>query len=72
MGNSTDVSQGLSDAIQDFIHAIAELSEALKNCREAGLNIQDMHETIMESIPEEDKPAFAQQWPMISMLLSAL
>jgi hypothetical protein len=69
---TNDVKENLADAIKDFITDISNLSAALKACREEGLNVQDMHQVIMDSVPEEDRPAFQQQWPMISMLLSAL
>ena len=62
----------LGKAVIGFIGCIETLSESLKACREAGMTTVDMHDIIMESVPEEDRPAFQQQWPMISMLLSAL
>lgn len=70
--NNGDVKGNLAESVKNFIMSIAGLSEALKDCREAGLDIHDMHEVIMESVPEEDRPAFQAQWPMISMMLSAL
>lgn len=68
----TDPGKNLADAVTGFINCINDLSASLKACREAGLDTMDMHEIIMASVPEEDRPAFQQQWPMISMLLSAL
>lgn len=62
----------LGQAVAGFIVSISALSAAVKQAREAGLSQLDMHHVIMENVPEEDRPAFQQQWPMISMLLSAL
>jgi len=72
--NQTQVNAGekLAEAVIGFIHGIENLSDSLKACRESGLTTNDMHGIIMQSVPEEDRPAFQQQWPMISMLLSAL
>lgn len=72
VSNNGDVRGNLADAVKGFIMSISNLSESLKDCREAGLDIHDMHDVIMESVPEEDRPAFQAQWPMISMMLSAL
>lgn len=68
----TIIKINLADSVTGFIEAITSLSSSLKACREAGLDTMDMHNIIMGQIPEEDRPAFQQQWPMISMLLSAL
>jgi hypothetical protein len=67
-----DVGQNLTTSIKDFMDAVGGLSLSLKACRESGLTTMDMHQIIMESVPEEDRPAFQAQWPMLSMLLSAL
>lgn len=72
MTNKLDAGESLSDAVKDFVQAISDLSSSVKQCREAGLSNQQMHDVIMASVPEEDRPVFAQQWPMISMMLSAL
>lgn len=64
--------ENLGKAVTDFIQSINDLATALKACREAGLSQVDIQRAVFDNIPDEDKPAFQQQWPMISMLLSAL
>lgn len=70
--NRTDLAAALSDAIQDLAKAMNDMKEALTECRKSGMNDGDIRDAILENIPEEDRPAFMMQWPMISMMFNAL
>lgn len=67
-----DAKKLLSDSIKDFMKAIEDLSFAAKACRAHGIPLHEMHDVILEATPEADRPLIAQQWPMISMMISAL
>jgi hypothetical protein len=70
--NQSDMVLSLTDAIQDFAKAIDDLQSSLKNCREAGFKDGDIRDAILYSLPESERPMFMQQWPMLSMMLSAI
>lgn len=72
MAINPDETAELVDAIQDMGAALNNFSAVLKRCREAGMTQLDMRDAILSQIPEEDHPAFLQQWPFLSMMLSSL
>lgn len=62
----------LSMAIEMLGEAMGKLTAALKVCRESGYSQIDIRDAILERLPEEDRPAFMAQWPMISMVLMSI
>lgn len=75
MGDSvSEVSnaESLAEAIKMFSDAIENMSQTLKKCRAEGMSDGDIRDAIVMQLPEEDRPAFMMQWPMLSMMFSAL
>jgi hypothetical protein len=69
---NSNMSESLTEAIQGFGNAIENMSKTLKSARASGMSDIDIRDSILLSIPEEDRPAFLQQWPMISMMFAML
>lgn len=67
-----EAAQELSDAIFELGNAMGKMSIALRECRSAGMDQNQIRDAILENIPEEDKAQFMAQWPMLSMMLAAL
>ena len=66
------IADDLNEAILGFGQAIERFKNALKNCRDAGWTDNDIRDCILLSMPEEERAAFAQQWPYFSMMLNVL
>jgi hypothetical protein len=70
--SQNDLAQNLTDSIQDLGKAMEDMKDALTECRKAGMNDADIRDLIVMNLPEEDRPAFMSQWPMISLMFNAL
>jgi hypothetical protein len=68
----TPLSDNLNEAILGFAQSIENFKNALKACREAGWTDIHIRDCILLSMPEEERAAFAQQWPYFSMMLNVL
>lgn len=64
--------ESLSEAIMELSNAMEKMTGALAECRKAGMTPNDMRDEILQHIPEENRAAFIQQWPMLSMVLMTL
>lgn len=62
----------LFDAIKNLGKAIDDFRGTIKQCRESGMTDNDIRDEILAAMPEEDRPAFMQQWPYFSMMLNVL
>ena len=68
----TPLSDNLNEAILGFAQSIENFKNALKACREAGWTDTDIRDCILRSMPEDERDAFATQWPYFSIMLNVL
>lgn len=69
---SNSVITDLTESLEALGAAMEKMQLSLKACREAGMNQLDIRDAILEQLPEENRAAFMQQWPMLSMMMMAL
>lgn len=68
----TNVVDELSDSIENMGDAMARLKVAYAACLASGITPNEVRDKILEKLPENERPQFMQQWPMLSMMLAAL
>jgi hypothetical protein len=70
--NQTSLVADLTESLQTLGDAIEAMSKSLKACRNAGMNDGEIRDAILFTLPEDQRPAFLQQWPMLSMMFTAM
>lgn len=59
-------------AIKVLADALGQFKEALQECRKEGMTDNDIRDSILSTMPEEDRAEFIQQWPYFSMMLNLM
>ena len=70
--NQTENGLALAESIKNFGKSLADFSTTIKQCRADGMTDLDIRDAILSAMPEEERPAFMQQWPYFSMMLNLL